>query len=91
MRLVYSTEVSIEDHEDMKTHVVVALGATEIKDWDGTEKASNGKLVNNVEQFSVVFEQGCAIVWLHLLKTSIDSAYDNVEQFPVFYEYSCYS
>jgi hypothetical protein len=29
----------------MKTQLVVTFGATEIKDWDGTEKSGNGKLV----------------------------------------------
>ena len=43
--LVFSTDVSIKDHPDMKTQIVVTFGATEIKDWDGTEKANNGKLV----------------------------------------------
>ena len=45
MVLVFSTDVSIKDHPDMKTQIVVTFGATEIKDWDGTEKANNGKLV----------------------------------------------
>ena len=45
MVLSFSTNVSINDHPDMKTQIVVTFGATEIKDWDGTEKFNNGKLV----------------------------------------------
>ena len=53
MVLVFSTDVSIKDHPDMKTQIVVTFGATEIKDWDGTEKEKNGKLVNKLSLNSV--------------------------------------
>jgi len=41
----FSTHATIKDFPDMKTQLVVTFGATEIKDWDGTEKSGNGKLV----------------------------------------------
>lgn len=41
-----STKVTLKDYPKLKSDLVVTFGATEIKDWDGTEKPGVGKLVS---------------------------------------------
>ena len=43
---ICSTKVTLKDYPKLKSDLVVTFGATEIKDWDGTEKPGVGKLVS---------------------------------------------